>query len=144
MCSCIISGWRREVFNVLALLGFYAVYSGNYLPTCRDTLSVPSSGVKKSVIYRRLNMGPIVYTETAVRDYHYTLRNNPGDPRSELDVLVYLIPYRHVRTTYRSHLLGLRSPWFIDSWRWDRVYTETAVRVTTILCVITQESPDLN
>jgi hypothetical protein len=84
-----ISGFRREVDEVFALLGFYVVYSGNYLPTCHDTLSVPFSGVEKSVIYRSLTMGPTVCTETAVRDYHYTLRNNPGEPTSELDVLVY-------------------------------------------------------
>ena len=69
--------------------GLYLVYSGSYLPTCRDTLSVPFSGVKKSVIYGRLEMGPTVCTETAVRDYHHTLRNNPGEPTSELYVLVY-------------------------------------------------------
>jgi len=28
------------------LLGYYAVSSGNFLPTFRDKLSVPSSGVK--------------------------------------------------------------------------------------------------
>jgi hypothetical protein len=45
--------------------------------------------VKKSVIYRHSKMGPVVCTETSVRDYHYTLRNNPGEPISELGVLVY-------------------------------------------------------
>jgi hypothetical protein len=70
-----------QVDEVCALLGFYAAYSGNSLPTCQHNISVPSSGVKKSVIYRRLKMGSIVRTETAVRDYHYTLRNNPGDPQ---------------------------------------------------------------
>ena len=29
-------------------LGYYAAYGGNFLPTFRDNLSVPSSGVKKS------------------------------------------------------------------------------------------------
>jgi hypothetical protein len=82
------SGFCREVDEFCVLLGFYAVYGGNSLPTCQHNISVPSSGVKKSVIYRRLKMGPIVCTEMAVRDYHYTLRNNPGEPRSELDVLV--------------------------------------------------------
>ena len=41
------------------------------------------------MIYKTLEMGPIVCTEMAVRDYHYALRNNPGQPRSQLDVLVY-------------------------------------------------------
>lgn len=84
-----ISRFRSELYEVFTLLCFYAAYSGNYLPTCQDTLSVPSSGVKKSVIYRHLKVEPIVCTETAGRNYHYTLRSNPGEPRSELNVLVY-------------------------------------------------------
>jgi hypothetical protein len=30
----------------LALLGYYAVSSGNFVPTFRDNLSVPTSGFK--------------------------------------------------------------------------------------------------
>ena len=43
-----ISGLRREVDEICALLGYYAAYSDNSLPTFRDKLSVPSSRVKKS------------------------------------------------------------------------------------------------
>ena len=45
---CVISGFRREVDEIWALLGYYAVYSGNSLPSFRDSLSVPSSRVMKS------------------------------------------------------------------------------------------------
>jgi len=45
---CVISGFRRKVFEICPLLGHYAVYSGNSLPTFRDNISVPSSSVKKS------------------------------------------------------------------------------------------------
>ena len=43
---CGISGFRREVDEICALLGHYAASRGNFLPTFRDTISVLSSGVK--------------------------------------------------------------------------------------------------
>ena len=43
---CVISGFRREVDENCALLGYYSAGSGNFLPTFRDNLWVPSSGVK--------------------------------------------------------------------------------------------------
>jgi hypothetical protein len=46
--TCMISGFRREVDEIWARLGYYAAYGGNYLPTFRDKLSVPSPRVKKS------------------------------------------------------------------------------------------------
>jgi hypothetical protein len=42
----VISGILREVHGNCVLLGHYAASSGNYLPTFRDDLSVPSSRVK--------------------------------------------------------------------------------------------------
>jgi len=35
-------------YDICTILGYYAAYSGNSLPTFRDNLSVPSSRVKKS------------------------------------------------------------------------------------------------
>jgi hypothetical protein len=46
--DCEISGFRRVVNGNGALLGYYAATSGNFLPTFRDHLSVPSSGAKNS------------------------------------------------------------------------------------------------
>jgi len=40
-----ISGFRREVHENCALLGYYAAGSRNFLPTFRDKLSVRYSGV---------------------------------------------------------------------------------------------------
>ena len=40
----VISGLRRDVDEICALLGCYAAWSGNSLPTFRDDLSVPSCG----------------------------------------------------------------------------------------------------
>jgi len=71
---CVISGFRREVDEKYALLGYYAASSGNFLPTFRDNLSVPSS--------IPLKMGPISCPETSVRNYHYLLRNNPEERSS--------------------------------------------------------------
>jgi hypothetical protein len=43
----LISGFRRDVDEICALLGYYAASNGNPLPTFRD-VSVPFSRVKKS------------------------------------------------------------------------------------------------
>jgi hypothetical protein len=43
---CVISGFRREVDENCALLGYYAASSGNFLLKFRDNVSVPSSEVK--------------------------------------------------------------------------------------------------
>jgi hypothetical protein len=43
---CVILDFRRQVAENGALLAYYAANSGNYSPTFRDNLSVPSSGVK--------------------------------------------------------------------------------------------------
>jgi hypothetical protein len=34
--SCVISSFRRKIDETFALLGYYAAYSGNFLPTFRD------------------------------------------------------------------------------------------------------------
>ena len=46
--DCVISGFRRKIDENCALLGYCAAISGNFLPTFRDKLSGPSSGVKNS------------------------------------------------------------------------------------------------
>ena len=48
-----------DVDGNCALLGYYAASSGNFLPTFRDSLSVPSSGATR---------GPIGCPETSVRN----------------------------------------------------------------------------
>ena len=45
-CPCVISGCRREVDENSVLFGYYAASSGNFFPTFRDNISVPSSGLK--------------------------------------------------------------------------------------------------
>jgi hypothetical protein len=43
----VISGFRRDVDKVCALLGYYAALSGSSVRTFRDNFLVPSSRVKK-------------------------------------------------------------------------------------------------
>jgi hypothetical protein len=45
---CPISGFRREVDENCVVLGYGAASGGNSVPTYRDNLSVPSSGVKNT------------------------------------------------------------------------------------------------
>jgi hypothetical protein len=47
-CVIVISGFRRDVDEICALLGYYAASNGNPLPTFRENVSVPSSKAKKS------------------------------------------------------------------------------------------------
>jgi hypothetical protein len=44
---CVISVFRRDVYEICALLGYYAAFSGSSVPTFRD-ISDPSSRFKKS------------------------------------------------------------------------------------------------
>jgi hypothetical protein len=59
---------------------------GNYLPTFWHNLSVPSSGFSDP--NESLSMGPIEHHEKSVRNNHYSLRNNPEDRSSPLQVIV--------------------------------------------------------
>jgi hypothetical protein len=45
-----ISGFRRNVEDILAVRGFYGLCNVKYLLAFRDKLSFPPSGVKKSKI----------------------------------------------------------------------------------------------
>ena len=45
--TSVLSGFRREVDENCALLGYYAASSGKFLPTFRGNLSVPSSGLNQ-------------------------------------------------------------------------------------------------
>jgi hypothetical protein len=60
-----------------ALLGYYAVTSGNSLPTFRYNLLVPFQILKRSRGFWPLKMGPIGCPKTSIRNYHYSLHNNP-------------------------------------------------------------------
>jgi hypothetical protein len=42
--------YKKPPLENSAFLGYYAASSGNFLPTCQDNLSVPSSRIKKPTI----------------------------------------------------------------------------------------------
>jgi len=72
---CMISGFCRELDENCTLLGYYAASSDSFFPIFRDIISVPSS---------RLKMGRIEFSKNSVRNYHYLLRNNPEERKSDL------------------------------------------------------------
>ena len=86
----VISGFRREVAENCALMGYYVASSGYFLPTFRDKLSVPSSRFKKSKeVYIKLRIGAAGYrmrligcSEMSVTNYYYSLRNNAEERSS--------------------------------------------------------------
>jgi len=63
---CVISGFRREVHENCALLDYYAASIGNFFPTFRYNLSVPSSGGQETK-----KTGLVGFIETSVRNYHF-------------------------------------------------------------------------
>jgi hypothetical protein len=67
----VISGFRREIDENCARLAYYAASRGNFLPTFREKILIPSSGVKNPK-----RMGPIGCTEMLVTKYLDSLHNN--------------------------------------------------------------------
>jgi len=104
-----------------------------FLSTFRHNLSVLSSGVKEVEPWTR---NPIGCPETSVRNYHYSLRNDPGERSSHLLCTTFfflwfqasaakllrttlfwvitrqvvVISYRRFGTIYRSHSQVSRIP----------------------------------
>jgi len=74
-----VRNWYQR--EICALMGYYAAYSGNSLPTFRDNQSVPSE-VSRKPNFLTLGDGSDKFPEMSVRNYHCTLRNIPEDSRS--------------------------------------------------------------
>jgi len=67
-----ILGFRRELDENCALMGYYIASSGNFLPTFRDNSSFPSTGYKNPKSLKNpLEMGLIGCSETSVGNYYY-------------------------------------------------------------------------
>jgi len=66
----LISGFRREVDKICAFVGYYAAYSGNFLPTFRDNLPLPPSKGQDE-IYR---LSPNVSKELPLHAAYYPRR----------------------------------------------------------------------
>jgi len=84
------------------------LWQSHSLPMFRDNLSVSSSRVKNS---SPLNIGPIGCPETSVRNYHYSLRNNPEERSSQTSVCHSLVALR------------ISSNGLISFWETDGFYT---------------------
>jgi hypothetical protein len=76
------------------------VSNDNFLPTCGENLSVPSLGACP------LNIGPIGYPETSVRNYRYSLRNNPDERVSD--------PLRNGRLKSRHEIFMYTKPFLLS------------------------------
>jgi uncharacterized Zn ribbon protein len=64
---------KMESDENCSLQGHYKASNGNSLQTFRDNLSVPSLRVKNLLVFLALKDG------TRIRNYHYSLHNNPGE-----------------------------------------------------------------
>jgi len=76
----VISGFRREADKNCALLGYYAASGGGILT---DVSVHPIGSHLQGSVLGSLKMGPKVCTETSVRNYHYSLCNNPEKRSSQ-------------------------------------------------------------
>ena len=79
----VISDFRREVAENCTLLVYYSASSVNSLPTFWDNLLFPYSGSKnpkkEKVDSLTLRLGSISCPITSVRNYYYSLRNDPEE-----------------------------------------------------------------
>ena len=98
-----VFGFRHEVDENCSLRGYYASSSGNFLPTFRNNLSVPSFRDQESKIMKGR-------PETLVWNYHYSLRNN-----QKRTVLMEPVLPRHdgacFTKTFDVIRMGTFSPW---------------------------------
>jgi hypothetical protein len=76
--ECVISGFRRDIDDICALLRYCAALSGSSVPTFRDNLSVSFSR-------KPLEVGPIGCPETSAQHYHSLLRNIAEERRSQVE-----------------------------------------------------------
>ena len=74
--TCVISGFRREVDENCARMGYYAASGGNILPKFRDNPSVQSSGASnpKGSIWIRILHPPEDGTDRLFRNVFKKLR----------------------------------------------------------------------
>jgi hypothetical protein len=73
LIPCVVEGFRREVDENCALLGYYAADIVNSLPIFRDNLSLPSSSVKNPIRFLTFEDGTDRLSERWVRNYQYLL-----------------------------------------------------------------------
>jgi hypothetical protein len=85
----LISGFRRDVDDICAHLGYYATSSRNPLPTFRGQPTSPILKESRNDLLTH-EMGPIGCAETSVKDYESLLCNVPEDRRSQDKEITYM------------------------------------------------------
>jgi hypothetical protein len=75
------SGFRHELNENGSLLGYYAASSNNFSLTFRDNLSVPNPGVNNPECLTPED-GTDTWPKTSVRNYYFSLCNDPEERRS--------------------------------------------------------------
>jgi hypothetical protein len=125
--DCRLQPWVHEI---CAVLGYYAAYSGIFLQTFRDNLSVPSSGVKDSIgqdpeddslwrIHSRpQKMGLIRCPEMSASIYQYTLCKNPADRKSRAVCMVHYFLLWNVKVFVRLNWKFKQSSTYIEKNRY--------------------------
>ena len=74
---CVSADFRREADDNCVLLSCYAVSNGNFVPTFRNKISVPSSRIRIFSYSWSLRMGTICRNETSEKKYHHSPRIKP-------------------------------------------------------------------
>jgi hypothetical protein len=134
-----ISGIRRDVYKICALLGYYTASCDNCLPTFRDNVSVASSRVLDSW---PLKMGPIRCPETSVNNYHTTSRNIPEGRRNYIrsfsqHSVLYVVYIGHTDGHIYTGLFKMivwvlttcHTQYTWDSSRWIFLFNRTTLQV---------------
>jgi BMFP domain-containing protein YqiC len=141
---CVISGCRRDVDEICALLGYYAVSSGISVPTFRDNLSALSSRVLtlEDRADRTATQGSVICQKSSA----LTFRDNLSVPSSRVKTLEdradrtatqgSVICQKSSASTFRDNLS-------VPSSRVKTLEDDGTDRTTTEGCVIYQKSANL-
>lgn len=109
-----ISGFHHKVGEICALLGYYTVHSGNYLPTFQDNVLVPSRRIKKpwkggSFLLGFLDpwTGTDKLSQKSVTNYHYMQHNAPEEHRSHKTGTGNYMLHTRMNTNTEAQLFSL-------------------------------------
>ena len=80
MLMCVISGFRCEVDEKCALLGYYAASSDNFLPG--QIIDSIFMGQESKIIDPEDRCGRL--SRNLVINYHYSLRNDPEERSTQI------------------------------------------------------------
>jgi hypothetical protein len=126
----VISGFRRDVTEICALLEYYAAMSGSSVPTFRDNLSVPSSRVKKAnkkvffLVFLTLEDGTDS-PETSVQNYQRCVIPHKRSDHLQAAVLGSDSCYIYIRNYFRPSCGAPKLHKLLSSIVWRSKTTQT-------------------